>query len=58
MNQTEQNLYEILLRNLKEAVVFVDAQGRIQIVNRVAEKYFEIGGDKVVGRKLERGIPL
>jgi PAS domain S-box-containing protein len=57
MNQTEQNLYEILLRNLKEAVVFVDAQGRIQIVNRVAEKYFEIGGDKVVGRKLERGIP-
>ena len=57
MNQTEQNLYEILLRNLKEAVVFVDAQGRIQIVNRVAEKYFEIAGNKVVGRKLERGIP-
>ncbi len=57
MDQTDQNLYEILLRNLKEAVVFVDAQGRIQIVNRVAEKYFEIDGDKVVGRKLERGIP-
>jgi nitrogen-specific signal transduction histidine kinase len=57
MNPTEQNLSEILLRNLKEAVVFVDAQKRIQILNRVAEKYFEIGGDKVVGRKLERGIP-
>ncbi len=57
MDQTDQNLYEILLRNLKEAVVFVDAQGRIQIVNRIAEKYFEIGADKVLGRKLERGLP-
>jgi PAS domain S-box-containing protein len=57
MDPSEQNLYEILLRNLKEAVVFVDAQGRIRIVNQVAEKYFEIGGDKVLGRKLERGIP-
>ena len=57
MNQTEQNLYEILLRNLKEAVVFVDAERRVQILNRVAEKHFEIRGEKVIGRKLERGLP-
>jgi PAS domain S-box-containing protein len=57
MNPPDPNLYEILLRNLKEAVVFVDADGRIQVVNRIAEKYFEIGADKVLGRKLERGLP-
>ncbi len=57
MDPTEQNLYEILVRNLKEAVVFTDADARIRIVNQAAEKFFEIGGDKILGRKLERGIP-
>jgi nitrogen fixation/metabolism regulation signal transduction histidine kinase len=57
MDQTEQNLYEVLLRNLKEAVVFVDNQRRVQIFNHVAETYLEIPGEKVLARKLERAIP-
>ncbi len=57
MNRTDPNLYEILLNNFKEAVVFADAQTRIQIFNPVAEKYFEISGKEVLGKRLERGIP-
>ena len=57
MNQTDQNLYEILLKNLKEAVVFTDAQGRIQVFNAIAEDYFRIRAKKVLGKRLERGIP-
>ena len=53
----EQNLYEIILKNFKEAVVFADAEGRIQIFNFIAEKYFQISGKKVLGKKLERVIP-
>jgi len=57
MNETEQNLHEILLGNLKEAVIFTDPQKRIQIFNPIAEKYFQIDGEKVLGKKLERVIP-
>jgi PAS domain S-box-containing protein len=57
MNRTEQNLYEIILRNFKEAIVFTDDQGRIQIFNPVAEKYFQISGKQVLGKKLERVFP-
>ena len=57
VNPAEYNLYEILLRNLREAVVFADAQGRIRIFNRIAEEYFQIRGKKVLGKRLERGIP-
>jgi len=57
MNQADQNLYEILLKNLKEAVVFADAQGRIQVLNSIAEDYFQIRAKKVLGKRLERGIP-
>jgi len=57
MNRTDQNLYEIILRNFKEAVVFADSQERIQIFNPIAEKYFQISGKQVLGKKLERGIP-
>ena len=57
MNSAEYNLHEILLKNFKEAVVFADAQGRIQIFNPVAENYFEISGKQVLGKKLERAIP-
>jgi signal transduction histidine kinase len=57
VNQIDQNLYEILLKNFREAVVFADAQGRIQIFNPVAENYFEIRGKKVLGKRLERAIP-
>jgi PAS domain S-box-containing protein len=58
MNQTEQNLHEILLKNLKEAVVFADAQGRIQVFNPIAEDYFQIRAKEVLGKRLERGIPF
>src|SRR4030042_7044259 len=57
MIQTEPNLYEILLRNLKEAVVFSDVQGRIQFFNPIAEKYFKVREKKVLGKKLTRAIP-
>jgi len=57
MNRTDQNLPETILRNLKEAVIFVDAKGRIQIFNPVAEEYFEIREREVLGKRLERVIP-
>jgi signal transduction histidine kinase len=57
MNRVDPDLYEILLKNFKEAVVFADAQSRIQIFNSVAEKYFEMSGQQVLGKRLERGIP-
>ncbi len=57
MNRTEQNLHEMILRNFKEAVVFADAQERIQIFNPVAENYFQISGKQAQGRRLERVIP-
>src|SRR4030042_2840812 len=53
----DQNLYEILLRNLKEAVIFADEQGRIRIFSRVAETYFRMTGKKVLGKKWKRAIP-
>ena len=57
MIRTEQNLHEIILRNFKEAVVFADAQGRIQIFNVIAEKYFQTSAKKVLGKRLDRAIP-
>ena len=57
MNRADQSLYEILLRNWKEAVIFVDAGHRVRIFNQIAEKYFELQAKAVVGRKLERAIP-
>jgi nitrogen-specific signal transduction histidine kinase len=56
MNRADPNLNEIILRNFKEAVVFADAQERIQIFNPIAEKYFQISGKQVLGKKLERVI--
>jgi two-component system sensor histidine kinase AtoS len=57
MERIEENLYEILLGNLKEAVIFADEEGKIRIFNAVAEKYFQISGEKVIGRKWKRAIP-
>jgi PAS domain S-box-containing protein len=57
MQRIEQNLYEILLRDLKEAVIFADDQGRIRIFNRIAEDYFQVSGEKVLGRRWKRAIP-
>lgn len=57
MNRTDQTLHEIILRNFKEAIVFADAQERIQIFNPIAEKYFQISKKQVLGKRLERVIP-
>jgi PAS domain S-box-containing protein len=57
MNRKDQNLYEVLIKNLKEAIIFADAEGRIQVFNPVAEEYFEISGKQALGKRLERVIP-
>jgi PAS domain S-box-containing protein len=57
MNRKDQNLYEILLKNLKEAIIFADTEGRIQVFNPVAEAYFEIKRKEALGKRLERVIP-
>ena len=57
MNPIEQNLYEVLLGNLKEAVIFADGEERIRVFNPVAEGCFQVSAEKVLGKKLERGIP-
>jgi len=56
MNRVESTLSEIILKNLKEAVVFADTEGRIQIFNRVAEQYFEMKERQVLGKRVERVI--
>lgn len=58
MDRTEQNLYEILLQNLKEAVIYADETERIRVFNPLAETYFQVGAEKVLGKKLDRGIPF
>ncbi len=57
MNRIDQNLFEIILKNFKEAVIFADAQERIQIFNLIAENYFQIREKHVLGKRLERAIP-
>ncbi len=57
MNQSDETLYEILLKNLREAIIFADAEGRIQIFNPVAEEYFSIRRKRALGKKYERVIP-
>jgi len=58
MNRSDENLYEILLKNLKEAIVFADDRGRIQIFNPVAEEYFEVRRKQALGKKYEKVIPF
>jgi PAS domain S-box-containing protein len=57
MNRKDQNLYEVLVKSLKEAIVFADAEGRIQVFNPVAEEYFEISKKQALGKRMERVIP-
>jgi PAS domain S-box-containing protein len=57
MNRKDQNLYEILLKNFKEAIIFANPQGRIQVFNPIAEEYFEIKKKQALGKRLERVIP-
>lgn len=51
------NLSEIILRNLKEAVIFADTEGRIRIFNSTAEQYFKIKEKDVLGKRFDRVIP-
>ena len=57
MTRKDQTLHEILLKNFKEAIIFADGEGRIQVFNPVAEKYFEIKRKQALGKRLERVIP-
>ncbi len=57
MENSESNLYELLVKNLEEAVIFADEEGRIRIFNPVAEEYFMLKEKDVIGKKLERVIP-
>lgn len=56
-SQPAPELFEIILRHLKEAVVFADHQGRIQIFNPVAVEFFKVKEKQALGKKLDRVIP-
>lgn len=51
------SLFETILRHLKEAVVFADDRGRIQIFNPVAVDFFKVEEKQALGGKIERIIP-
>jgi len=53
----ENNLSEILIKNFKEALIFTDIHGRIQIFNPMAEKGFELKEREVLGKRLDKVIP-
>ncbi len=53
----DSDLFEIILRNLKEAVVFADVKGRIQVFNPVAVDLFRVKEKQALGEKFERVIP-
>ena len=57
INPPGPNLFETILNHLKEAVVFADDRGRIQIFNPVAVEFFKIKGKRALGKKFERIIP-
>lgn len=57
INRPDPNLFETILRHLKEAVVFADEQGRIRIFNPIAADFFKIREKQALGEKVERIIP-
>ncbi len=52
-----QKRYESLLNAAPDAMVFVDAAGRIVLGNAKLEQLFGYGPDELTGKKLERLIP-
>lgn len=58
LHPPDPNLFEIILRHLKEAVVFADGRGRIQIFNPVAVEVFKVKEKQALGKRLERIIPF
>lgn len=57
INRADPNLFEMVLRHLKEAVVFADDRGRIQIFNPVAVEFFKVKEKQALGKRFERVIP-
>src|SRR4030043_1482039 len=57
INRADPNLFEMILRHLKEAVVFADGRGRIQIFNPVAVEFFKVKEKQALGKRIERVIP-
>lgn len=55
--QPAPTLFETILNHLKEAVVFADERGRIQIFNPVAVEFFRVKKKQALGKRLERVIP-
>ncbi len=48
------DLFEMILRHLKEAVVFADERGRIQIFNPVAVEFFKAKEKLALGKRFDR----
>jgi len=57
INRADPDLFEMILRHLKEAVVFADGRGRIQIFNPVAVEFFKVKEKQALGKRFERVIP-
>ncbi len=57
INRTDPNLFEMILNHLKEAVVFTDDRGRIQVFNPVAVEFFNVKEKQAIGKRFERVIP-
>lgn len=57
MDNLEENLHELLIKNLHEAVIFIDIAGRIKIFNQKAEEYFRLKEKDVIDKKIDRVIP-
>lgn len=53
----ENNLSEILIKNLEEAVIFADVNGRIKVFNPMAEMFFELKEREVLEKRLDKVIP-
>jgi signal transduction histidine kinase len=52
------DLLEILSRNLEEAALFADGEERVRIFNPAAERLFEIPGERLLGRRLNKALPF
>jgi two-component system sensor histidine kinase AtoS len=57
INLPAPNLFETILNHLKEAVVFADDRGRVQIFNPVAVEFFKVKEKRALGKRFERVIP-
>jgi two-component system sensor histidine kinase AtoS len=57
INRADPDIFEHILRHLKEAVIFADSRGRIQIFNPVAVEFFKVKEKQALGKRFERVIP-